>query len=627
MKKLIVLLGITICLIIFSTNFVLAESSDVFTYEITEDNEIVITGVTDKTVSELDIPSEIDGINVTAIGDYAFKDLKELTTVEIPQTVTDIGKNIFYRCASLENVALPLGLTKIPDGMFYQCSSLETIDIPKTVTEIGEYAFRECTGLKKIKFHEGIETIGGYAFYGCNNLTDVTLPSTLTVVEESLFCDCSKLENINILGDVTEIKEMAFAACVELKNMDLPESVETIGDGTFYGCTKLESIVFSEKLNQIGEQAFNQCKALKEITIKGEDLLVTQGIFLECDNLKEIIIGDGVTLEDNCFSKMESVEKVYIIGTSKSIGQGAFSYCTNLTEVYIISDIIESLPVACFYDCKNLQKVILSDKIKTIDEGAFWGCVNLSEVLYEGTKEQWGKVKVEGYNYSLVNEIVKFEKKFTPGIFLNKINAVLNIGDSLTLVETIFAINATNQDIVWSSSLKSVATVENGVVLAVSAGKATITVKTKDSKYVATCLVTVINEAVDKPVVTSINTVYEMPYTYTDESGLKKTVPSGVAFATVYDQYGNYELKEFGMLLTDKNLDKENFKITTKGIIKGKGETKPNVEGQFGIMFYGNGLEYGKTYYTLSYAIYEDEEGNELTIYGNNVTEFSPKGE
>ena len=77
------------------------------------------------------------------------------------------------------------------------------------------------------------------------------------------------------------------------------------------------------------------------------------------------------------------------------------------------------------------------------------------------------------------------------GVTLDKSSATLTEGDELTLTATVNPDNATNKNVTWSSSNSSVASVSNGKVTALKAGKATITVKTDDGGKTATCEVTV----------------------------------------------------------------------------------------------------------------------------------------
>ncbi len=77
------------------------------------------------------------------------------------------------------------------------------------------------------------------------------------------------------------------------------------------------------------------------------------------------------------------------------------------------------------------------------------------------------------------------------GVSLNKTAIVMNPGKTESLTEYIEPEDADNKAVEWSSSNENVATVTDGIVTAVSAGTATITVKTEDGGYTATCDVTV----------------------------------------------------------------------------------------------------------------------------------------
>ncbi|MCD7796176.1 MAG: leucine-rich repeat domain-containing protein [Clostridiales bacterium] len=100
-----------------------ATTSGDFEYEVLDDGTAEITDYTGS-VTELTIPSTLDGYTVTSIGNYAFCYCKSLTSVTIPDSVTSIGEFVFCSCTSLISVIIPNGVTSISHGAFYECTSL-----------------------------------------------------------------------------------------------------------------------------------------------------------------------------------------------------------------------------------------------------------------------------------------------------------------------------------------------------------------------------------------------------------------------------------------------------------------------------------------------------------------------
>ncbi len=87
------------------------------------------------------------------------------------------------------------------------------------------------------------------------------------------------------------------------------------------------------------------------------------------------------------------------------------------------------------------------------------------------------------------------------GVTLDKTSVELTEGDELTLTATVNPDNATNKNLTWSSSDDVVASVSNGKITALKAGKATITVKTDDGGKTATCEVIVVRDPINDPIV------------------------------------------------------------------------------------------------------------------------------
>ncbi len=148
-------------------------------------------------VTEIEIPNTI-----TQIGDDQFSGFENVTSITIPEGVTSIGSSAFYGCSSLTSINIPEGVTSIGSSTFYGCSSLTSINIPKSVTSIGDSAFYGCSSLTSINIPEGVTSIGSSAFYNCSNLTSITIPSGVTSIGNNAFNGCTNLKTVYNLSDL-----------------------------------------------------------------------------------------------------------------------------------------------------------------------------------------------------------------------------------------------------------------------------------------------------------------------------------------------------------------------------------------------------------------------------------------
>lgn len=144
---------------------------DGFRYVDNGDMTATVIGYEDRSVSRLEIPSQLNGRKVTDIGSGSFTWFTQLRTVVIPDSVTGIGSSAFHGCEALEEINLPEKLREIPLYCFYGCTSLKHIEIPNGVTEIGGLAFSDCYALEELRIPSSVTSIGYGAFSGCENLT------------------------------------------------------------------------------------------------------------------------------------------------------------------------------------------------------------------------------------------------------------------------------------------------------------------------------------------------------------------------------------------------------------------------------------------------------------------------
>jgi hypothetical protein len=142
------------------------------------------------------------------IGHSAFRDATSLTSIIIPNTVTSIGYLAFYNDISLSSVTFdtPSSLATIGDDAFAN-SGLTSIHIPNGVTEISNNAFRSATNLTSIIIPASVTSIGDQCLSGATSLHTVTIEagSLLATIGDSAFRNASSLTSITIPSSVTSI--------------------------------------------------------------------------------------------------------------------------------------------------------------------------------------------------------------------------------------------------------------------------------------------------------------------------------------------------------------------------------------------------------------------------------------
>lgn len=383
MKKLIsLMLCALLCLALLPATAETVEPtvSGDYEYVVLEDGTAEIakyTGAADA----LDIPAELDGLPVTAIGRRAFSSCDSLTAVTIPEGVTSIGEKAFVYCTALTGVTIPEGVTAIGNEAFSGCESLAEIAIPGSVTEVGVNPFTSCSALASITVpadHPALEIIDG-ALFG--------------KADHRLICCPAKLPALTFdIPQGTEIIDgSAFSWCMMLKTVAIPDSVKEIGVNPFDGCFLLESIEVSPDnpvFEALGGVLFDKADhrlVCCPPAMSGEIYEIPQGIetigayAFSCCNFTGVTIPDSVTaIEDDAFS-VSDLTAIAIPDSVTEIGKSAFTRCDGLTEVTIPAG-VTVLSNDIFAYCEGLTRVAIPEGVTVIGARAFIDCGNLTEV-------------------------------------------------------------------------------------------------------------------------------------------------------------------------------------------------------------------------------------------------------
>ena len=224
----------------------------------TENGEVTITDYTG-TREHVLIPSEIGGFPVTALADKAFYE-KHVTTVVVPDSVTEIGDLCFSGDNYLVSLTLPDGLAELSYGALESCYSLMDFELPK-----------------------GLKTIGAGALQAIFYLTHLTIPAGVTDIEQMNFLMMHGLEEVSVAEGSTSFTYDAengllmtadkarllhcFFHLAPQKEIILPEGMKTIDPFAFHYDVTVEKIVLPEGAETIGLLAFGICPKLTEIVI------------------------------------------------------------------------------------------------------------------------------------------------------------------------------------------------------------------------------------------------------------------------------------------------------------------------------------------------------------------------
>ena len=296
---------------------------------------------------------KFDGV-VTTIGDSAFKDRDNITSITLPNSVVSIGKYAFEYCVGLPSIDIPESVTSIDEYAFYNCYNLTSVTIPSSVTEICEGVFKACAFLESVTLPNSIVSIGKEAFNDCISLTSIDIPEGVTSLGGAAFAYCPALTSVTIPNSVTHIHNSAFALCESLTSITIPESLEFLGEGVFFNCYKLSAFY--------GKYATTDNRCLID---EEENCLIA----VAPAGLTTYAIPEGVT----------------------TIGKFALYDCAELTSITIPNSVTH-IGYYSFRECRSLTSVTIPESVSFIDTGAFEGCFSLKSVYCKRITPPWGGV-------------------------------------------------------------------------------------------------------------------------------------------------------------------------------------------------------------------------------------------
>ncbi len=337
---------------------------------ITEAGELTIVA----TRSDFKIPSVVNGITVKKIVKvYALPDLT-VTSVEIPDTVEEIGDEAFmnntdsviYGRIRLWSLNLPNSVKKIGNKAF-GWNGITELTIPDSVQEIGDMAFAY-NNIGKIAIPNTVQKLGKGAFEG-NKIIEATVSAKNIGDDAFRF---NQIQTLEITNSVEKMGKEMFAYN-KLTELTLPDFFKVIPYGAFRG-NEIVSLTIPNSVEKIECAAFDGNK-ITELTIPA--------------SVKEI--------EDGAFAS-NSIETLKFLGTVDEMGDSVFA--SNMIKNVELPNKLKVVPSTLFADNK-LESVIIPDGVEEIGYGAFASNKNnLTDVKIPSSVK-----KIEDYAFGGGNKI------------------------------------------------------------------------------------------------------------------------------------------------------------------------------------------------------------------------------
>ena len=308
--------------------------------------------------------------SVTKIGDYAFLDCYDLTSITIPASVKSIGTSAFKLWGSwgvmnsvhISDIGAWCEIKFVDDysnplhrahHLYLNDEEVWDLIIPDGVKSIGYRAFSGCTSLTSLTIPNSVTSIDNYAFYNCISLSSVNISDLESWCKISfgyeysnplnnahhLYLNGEEVTDLVLPDNVTSICDYAFQNCSSITSVIIPNSVISIGGCAFEDCASLISISIGNSVTSIGSNAFHNCFGLTSITIPSSVISIGISAFSECCNLTYVLIPNSVTsICDYAFQDCSSLTSITIPKNVSSIGNYAFQGCEKITDVYCMNE-------------------------------------------------------------------------------------------------------------------------------------------------------------------------------------------------------------------------------------------------------------------------------------------------
>ena len=381
--------------------------------------------------------------SVTHIHNNAFADCTELSEINIPESVTYIGKGAFdntaiynnctdnllyidnwlvgYKSDNLGDITIKEGTKDMAGSIFADCTHLTGIKLPNSISHINDETFRGCTALAGFDFGPSITQIGASAFEGCTALTSITIPENIAAIPHRAFYGSTSLTEINFHSGITKIESEAFHNTAWYNNradgllylnnrligykgdfaqdsLIIEEGTIGIADGAAF--RNLSTIVMPKSLAYIGANAFvGQNRDCDVITYATTPPTLEENSFYETGRYDIIVsIGKGILeayqeakywnefYNIDAYSIINNIKYVPVsdddrtVAISKYYGNDTTLDIPATAEFNGVAYNVVAINSSAFYGNTTLTSITIPASVTSIGMRAFMGCSALTNI-------------------------------------------------------------------------------------------------------------------------------------------------------------------------------------------------------------------------------------------------------
>ena len=369
---------------------------------------------------------------ITSMENSAFSGCNQLTSIVLPQTLRNLGREAFLQCTNLTSCIIPDStITEIPFEAFWKAGLLE-FRVPEGVTYIEQRSFEQMPNLQRVQLANSVKSVSPWAFYILDALQEpiyndsmfvlmpmkykgaYTIPSGIQAICNRAFYGCGNITKLTISEGVKYIGFLAlyFTINADIKTLSFPASLEHIEFGAISGgrinsitvapgnrhytswngmlfTINMDTVVYCpsalqisctlpQSVQHIAYEAFSNSsmydlqmpsvKTIGKYAFDGNSL----GSFY--DNRAYVLPDSLEKIDDKAFFHSYQMEQITIPASVDTVGTEIFAASWELKKAIINNRIIGK---GQFRNCAKLEMLEIGTNLQTIEEYAFGQCPNI----------------------------------------------------------------------------------------------------------------------------------------------------------------------------------------------------------------------------------------------------------